>query len=176
MLRYLDLNDNNLTGLIPKSLVKLPNLEVLDVSNNNLSGIILTFVPSIKLITSESDLLIPSTTKGNTSNFPLEWQKRGIAGIVMGIIVGVIFCIFIGKRIITTIARKRSENEFNKDESCLELFSHNMLGKSQNGVKSQELQLLDFGELATAINNFHPTNMLGKGGFRLLYKGKLQDR
>ncbi|MBA0820247.1 hypothetical protein Gohar_019668, partial [Gossypium harknessii] len=122
----------------------LPNLEVLDVSNNNLSGIIPTFAPSVKLITSGNNLLIPSRT-GNTSDFPPE-------------------------------ARKRSENEFNKDESCLELFSHNMLGKSQNGVKSQELQLLDFGELATAINNFHPTNMLGKGGFRLLYKGKLQDR
>ncbi|MBA0662380.1 hypothetical protein Goklo_006513 [Gossypium klotzschianum] len=28
MLWYLDLNDNNLTAPIPKSLVKLPNLEV----------------------------------------------------------------------------------------------------------------------------------------------------
>ncbi|MBA0747957.1 hypothetical protein Gogos_004817 [Gossypium gossypioides] len=51
-----------------------------------------------------------------------------------------------------------------------------MLGKSQNGVKFQKLQLLDFGELATATNNFHPTNMLGKGGFRLAYKGKLQGK
>ncbi|TYI23147.1 hypothetical protein ES332_A06G144100v1 [Gossypium tomentosum] len=50
-----------------------------------------------------------------------------------------------------------------------------MLGKSQNGVKLQELHLLDFGKLATARNNFHPTNMLGKGGFGPVYKGKLQD-
>ncbi|KAK5825715.1 hypothetical protein PVK06_020574 [Gossypium arboreum] len=69
------------------SLVKLPNLEVLDVSNNNLSGIIPTFAPSVKLITSGNDLLIPSTTTGNTSNFPPEGQKRGItAGIVVGTI------------------------------------------------------------------------------------------
>ncbi|XP_040970635.1 G-type lectin S-receptor-like serine/threonine-protein kinase At1g11300 isoform X6 [Gossypium hirsutum] len=72
-------------------------------------------------------------------------------------------------------AKKGSEDEFRKDESCLELFSHNMLGKSQNGVKLQELHLLDFGKLATARNNFHPTNMLGKGGFGPVYKGKLQD-
>ncbi|XP_040970631.1 G-type lectin S-receptor-like serine/threonine-protein kinase At1g11300 isoform X3 [Gossypium hirsutum] len=73
------------------------------------------------------------------------------------------------------VAKKGSEDEFRKDESCLELFSHNMLGKSQNGVKLQELHLLDFGKLATARNNFHPTNMLGKGGFGPVYKGKLQD-
>ncbi|TYJ30467.1 hypothetical protein E1A91_A06G132300v1 [Gossypium mustelinum] len=156
--------------------VKLTNLEVLDVSNNNLSGIIPTFATSVKLITSGNDLLIPSRTKGNTSDFPPEGQKRGIiAGIVVGTIVGVIFCIFVGRSIITTIAKKGSEDEFRKDESCLELFSHNMLGKSQNGVKLQELHLLDFGKLATARNNFHPTNMLGKGGFGPVYKGKLQD-
>ncbi|KAL1165651.1 hypothetical protein V6Z11_A06G142600 [Gossypium hirsutum] len=104
-LRYLNLNDNNLTGPIPKSFVKLTNLEVLDVSNNNLSRIIPTFATSVKLITSGNDLLIPSRTKGNTSDFPPE----------------------------------------------------------------------DFGKLATARNNFHPTNMLGKGGFGPVYKGKLQD-
>ncbi|MBA0723262.1 hypothetical protein Golax_003856 [Gossypium laxum] len=107
--------------------------------------------------------------------FQFTGQKRGIiAGIVVGTIVGVIFCIFIGRRITTTtvfhLAKKGSEDDFRKDESCLELFSHNMLGKSQNGVKLQELQLLDFGKLATATNNFHPTNMLGKGGFGPVYK------
>lgn len=71
-LRYLNLNDNNLTGPIPKSFVKLTNLEVLDVSNNNLSRIIPTFATSVKLITSGNDLLIPSRTKGNTSDFPPE--------------------------------------------------------------------------------------------------------
>ncbi|XWS19502.1 hypothetical protein CRYUN_Cryun31cG0021500 [Craigia yunnanensis] len=68
----------------------------------------------------------------------------------------------------------RSE-EFKKEESCSKFFSHNVLEKSQNGVKFQELQLFGLGKVATATNNFHPTNKLGKGGFGLVYKGTLQD-
>ncbi|CAJ1795792.1 unnamed protein product [Sphenostylis stenocarpa] len=42
-------------------------------------------------------------------------------------------------------------------------------------VKLQELLLFDFEKLATATNNFHPSNKLGQGGFGPVYKGKLED-
>ena len=40
----------------------------------------------------------------------------------------------------------------------------------QKQIKLDELPLFDFSKLATATNNFHLGNMLGKGGFGLVYK------
>ncbi|XP_061362728.1 G-type lectin S-receptor-like serine/threonine-protein kinase At1g11330 isoform X2 [Gastrolobium bilobum] len=42
-------------------------------------------------------------------------------------------------------------------------------------MKLEELPLFDFEKLATATNNFHLANMLGKGGFGPVYKGQLED-
>ena len=57
-----------------------------------------------------------------------------------------------------------------RKKNHVQKFSHNVFEKSQNGVKFQELQLFGFEKLATATNNFHPTNKLGKGGFGIVYK------
>ncbi|XVE51224.1 hypothetical protein DITRI_Ditri02bG0022700 [Diplodiscus trichospermus] len=174
-LKYLYLNDNNLTGSIPDSLTQLAYLKVLDVSYNNLSGVIPTFGPSVEVKTTGNYML----TEG-TSNFPPKGKKQGIKVIVitagiLGTIMGAIFFSFLGRRIARNTERMGRSEEFKTEEACSKIFSHTMLGKSQNGVKFQELQLFDFGKLAAATNNFHPTNMLGKGGFGLVYKGKLQD-
>lgn len=62
--------------------------------------------------------------------------------------------------------------EFKEEKTCPGIFT---LGKSKNVVKFQELKLFGFGIIAAATNNFDPANKLGKGGFGLVYKGKLQD-
>ncbi|KAK7287348.1 hypothetical protein RIF29_00620 [Crotalaria pallida] len=45
----------------------------------------------------------------------------------------------------------------------------------QKKVKLEELPLFEFEKLAAATNNFHLSNMLGKGGFGPVYKGKLES-
>ncbi|KAK8349430.1 hypothetical protein V6Z12_A06G140500, partial [Gossypium hirsutum] len=62
-----------------------------------------------------------------------------------------------------------------EEERCPGILSRNVLRKCQRGVQLQELQVLDFENLAAATNNFDPANKLGKGGFGVVYKGKFQD-
>ena len=45
-----------------------------------------------------------------------------------------------------------------------------MIVGEQKQIKLDELPLFDFEKLATATNNFHFGNMLGKGGFGPVYK------
>ncbi|MBA0568624.1 hypothetical protein Golob_006103 [Gossypium lobatum] len=62
-----------------------------------------------------------------------------------------------------------------EEERCPGILSRNVPRKCQRGVQLQELQVLDFENLAAATNNFDPANKLGKGGFGVVYKGKFRD-
>ncbi|GMY37155.1 G-type lectin S-receptor-like serine/threonine-protein kinase SD1-13 isoform X1 [Fagus crenata] len=50
-----------------------------------------------------------------------------------------------------------------------------LLWEYLNNAKLQELSIFSLAEVATATNNFHVANMLGRGGFGPVYKGKLHD-
>ncbi|KAI4296573.1 hypothetical protein L6164_036522 [Bauhinia variegata] len=49
-----------------------------------------------------------------------------------------------------------------------------LIGNAEE-VKLNEVPLIDYEEIAIATNNFHSDNMLGKGGFGLVFKGVLED-
>ncbi|KAL2659018.1 hypothetical protein AAZV13_03G061200 [Glycine max] len=51
----------------------------------------------------------------------------------------------------------------------------NLITGDQKQIKLEELPLFEFEMLATATNNFHLANMLGKGGFGPVYKGQLDN-
>ncbi|CAL0306000.1 unnamed protein product [Lupinus luteus] len=51
----------------------------------------------------------------------------------------------------------------------------NLSSGEQKQTTLEELPLFEFEQLATATNDFHLSNMLGKGGFGPVYKGKLEN-
>ncbi|KAK8292818.1 hypothetical protein V6Z11_D06G145300, partial [Gossypium hirsutum] len=82
----------------------------------------------------------------------------------------IIIILFIGRRLLNKVMKGQCE-----EERCPGILSRNVPRKCQRGVQLQELQVLDFENLAAATNNFDPANKLGKGGFGVVYKGKLRD-
>ncbi|XXG69623.1 hypothetical protein AAC387_Pa06g2437 [Persea americana] len=61
---------------------------------------------------------------------------------------------------------------YNMTESHGDIFNDN---ETKDNSKGSELQLLSFNVIADATKNFSESNMIGKGGFGLVYKGQLPN-
>nr|XP_023926113.1 G-type lectin S-receptor-like serine/threonine-protein kinase At1g11330 [Quercus suber] len=98
----------------------------------------------------------------------LEFEKERNLKVIITITM------IIGAMAIPSIAyflwRWMTEKRARKTKSGESLPSKNL-----NNVKLHELPTFSLEELATATNNFHVANMLGRGGFGTVYKGKLHD-
>ncbi|CAA0832824.1 G-type lectin S-receptor-like serine/threonine-protein kinase [Striga hermonthica] len=95
--------------------------------------------------------------------------------IILPVVVGFVFlsiCIFIA---LCWMARRKGRRI--KDQKALETLqldsSAIVLKDESERVNIQELPLFTFKTLADATNQFHDENMLGRGGFGYVYKGRL---
>ncbi|GLT38037.1 hypothetical protein SLA2020_123080 [Shorea laevis] len=92
-------------------------------------------------------------------NFSLEDDTSLSVGMVVGIVVGVAFAIFLIMGIIWWRCCRRQKSILEQD------------------LKGMDLQTGSFTlrQLKAATNNFDPTNKIGEGGFGPVYKGHLMD-
>ncbi|KAL9664529.1 hypothetical protein QQ045_019933 [Rhodiola kirilowii] len=179
-LQYLRLNNNSFSGSIPSSLANITQLAFLDLSYNNFSGP----VPKLpaKTFNVIGNPLICATGKEpeciGTSASPTssslisdsqniqasEKPKSHKVALVLGIILGCICLMGFGFGFFVWWRQRHNQQIF-----------FDMSEQFSETVCLGNLRRFQFKELQIATNNFSSKNILGKGGFGIVYKGYLSD-
>ncbi|XP_027359329.1 somatic embryogenesis receptor kinase 2-like isoform X1 [Abrus precatorius] len=181
-LRFLRLNNNSLTGPIPMSLTNISALQVLDLSNNHLSGV----VPdngSFSLFTPISfnnnlDLCGPVTGHPCPGSPPFSPPPpfvppplisapggNSATGAIAGGVAAGAAVLFAAPAILFAWWRRRKQ---------IEIF-FDVPAEEDPEVHLGQLKRFSLRELQVATDTFSNKNILGRGGFGKVYKGRLAD-
>ncbi|XP_010245869.1 PREDICTED: somatic embryogenesis receptor kinase 1 isoform X2 [Nelumbo nucifera] len=181
-LRFLRLNNNSLTGQIPMSLTNVSALQVLDLSNNDLSGP----VPdngSFSLFTpisfaNNKGLCGPVTGKPCPGSPPFSPPPpfvppppasspggNSATGAIAGGVAAGAALLFAAPAIGFAWWRRRKPQEHFFDVPAEE----------DPEVHLGQLKRFSLRELQVATDGFSNKNILGRGGFGKVYKGRLAD-
>ncbi|XP_071692111.1 protein NSP-INTERACTING KINASE 3-like isoform X2 [Rutidosis leptorrhynchoides] len=177
-LNFLRLNNNSLSGTVPDSLSEVGGLTLIDVSYNNLSGPL----PKLSARTFRiigNPLLCGQNSVNNCSNISpeaLSFSPDGFTGqsspnkkthhlaIALGTSLSAAFLISVLIAILVWWRYRKNQqiffdvNELYDPEVCL-----------------GHLRRYTFKELRAATDHFNAKNILGKGGYGIVYKGMLND-
>ncbi|XP_047310501.1 protein NSP-INTERACTING KINASE 3-like [Impatiens glandulifera] len=174
-LNYLRLNNNNLTGQIPGSLSEVQGLALVDLSFNNLSGPLPRISTRIFKIIG-NPLICGQTSDSNCSAiYPEPFffaqgqsesgvKKRNLA-VALAASIGSTICIMIIIASLVWWKRRRKQQVF---------FDVNA-EQYEPEVRLGHLKRYTFKELRAATNHFSAKNILGRGGFGVVYKARLSD-
>ncbi|XP_057494037.1 protein NSP-INTERACTING KINASE 3-like [Actinidia eriantha] len=173
-LNYLRLNNNSLAGPIPESLSKIEGLTLVDLSFNNLSSP----VPKISARTFKitgNPLICGHSLDNNCSAvfpeplaFPPAQTESGTKNHRMAVAFGASFgAAFLIIVVIGSLVwwRYRHNQQIFFDVN----------DQYDPEVRLGHLKRFAFKELRAATDHFNSKNILGKGGFGIVYKGCLND-
>ncbi|KAF9673442.1 hypothetical protein SADUNF_Sadunf10G0024900 [Salix dunnii] len=169
------LNNNSLTGPCPESLSKLNGLTLVDLSFNNLSGSLPKISARTFKVTGNPLICGPEASDNCSAVFPepLSLSPNGQSdsrtnshrvAIAFGASFGAAFSIIIVIGLLVWWRYRHNQqiffdvNEQYDPEVCL-----------------GHLRRFTFKELRSATDHFSSKNILGRGGFGIVYKGCLND-
>ncbi|KAJ0038277.1 hypothetical protein Pint_22562 [Pistacia integerrima] len=189
-LESLDLSDNNLTGTMPSSLVELSFLSKFSVAFNQLYG----KIPSGGQFATFPNSSFEGNNLCGEHRSPCENNNKDInqvpvgsrkkskrsKDIIIGMAVGVTFgTAFLLVLMIMILLRAHSRGEVDPEieeadtsDKDLEELGSRLLVLFQNKENNKELSIND---LLKSTNNFDQANIIGCGGFGLVYRATLPD-
>ncbi|KAH7518551.1 hypothetical protein FEM48_Zijuj09G0183500 [Ziziphus jujuba var. spinosa] len=169
-LRFLRLNNNSLSGNIPMSLTTVTSLQVLDLSNNLLTGDI-PINGSFQLFTPISFTNnklkpLPDTPPPPITPTPSAPSGGNSAtGAIAGGVAAGAALLFAAPAIALAWWRRRKPQDHFFDVPAEE----------DPEVHLGQLKRFSLRELQVATDSFSNKNILGRGGFGKVYKGRLAD-
>lgn len=170
-LNYLRLSRNKLSGQIPGLVANLTGLSFLDLSFNNLSGPTPNILAKDYSITGNNFLCTSSSAQtcmrvakpinGTSSSEKVSGHHRWVVSVAIGV-----SCTFLVSMTLLV---------------CLVHWCRSRLLFTSYVQQDYEfdighLKRFSFRELQIATSNFSPKNILGQGGFGVVYKGYLPNR
>nr|XP_016513595.1 PREDICTED: BRASSINOSTEROID INSENSITIVE 1-associated receptor kinase 1-like isoform X3 [Nicotiana tabacum] len=170
-LRFLRLNNNSLNGRIPMLLTTIMSLQVLDLSNNQLTGPVpvngsFSLFTPISFANNQLDIL-PAAPPPPIS--PTPPSSSGVGNSATGAIAGGVAAgaalLFAAPAILLAWWRRRKPQDHFFDVPAEE----------DPEVHLGQLKRFSLRELQVATDNFSNKNILGRGGFGKVYKGRLAD-
>ncbi|OIT40699.1 PREDICTED: BRASSINOSTEROID INSENSITIVE 1-associated receptor kinase 1-like [Nicotiana attenuata] len=170
-LRFLRLNNNSLSGRIPMSLTTIVALQVLDLSNNHLTGPVpvngsFSLFTPISFVNNQLEVPpasppppLPPTPSSSSS------VGNSATGAIAGGVAAGAALLFAAPAIFLVWWRRRKPQDHFFDVPAEE----------DPEVHLGQLKRFSLREIQVASDNFSNRNILGRGGFGKVYKGRLAD-
>ncbi|GER27835.1 leucine-rich repeat receptor-like kinase [Striga asiatica] len=171
-LSYLKLSKNKFSGQIPTSVANLGGLSFLDLSSNNLSGSIpnirakdYSVAGNIFLCSASSEICVAAPKPVNESITYTKVKDHHHQHMVIAIAIGVSCSVAVSILLLIFWVHWYKSRALLKSE----------VGQDYE-LDMGQLKRFSLRELQIATNHFNSKNILGQGGFGVVYKGILPNR